>query len=148
MITVSKRPLICLLALGCSMLLCSCTKMRYAQTSLGQALTTPIKQNAQGIPVEIICNEGTVCAEVEVLSVNVEQSNAGAVQVLLHNRTGKSVLVQIGLWVLSPQGALLDETPFESVPLEPRQERMWQAQGVYQQNAKLQVRLRAATPRF
>ncbi|MEM7589762.1 MAG: hypothetical protein AAF320_06380 [Myxococcota bacterium] len=146
--TCMKQLSVCFVMLTCTVTLFGCTKMRYAQTSIGQALTTPVKQNAQGIPVEVICNEGTVCAEVEVLSVNVEQHDAGAVQVLLHNRTGKSVLVQVGLWVLSPQGALLDETPFESVPLEPRQERMWQAQGVYRQNAKLQVRLRAATPRF
>lgn len=146
--TYVKQRVVCLCMLGCAVTWIGCTKMRYAQTSIGQALTTPVKQNAQGIPVEIICNEGTVCAEVEVLSVNVQQRDAGAVQVLLHNRTGKSVLVQVGLWVLSTQGALLDETPFESVPLEPRQERMWQARGVYRQNAKLQVRLRAATPRF
>ena len=145
-----SRPKFCLCvaALGCVVVLCGCTKMRYAQTSIGQAFTTPVKQNAQGIPIEVICNEGTVCAEVEVFRVHVQQRDAGAVQVLLHNRTGKSVLVQVGLWVLSPQGALLDETPFESVALEPRQERMWQARGVYRQNAKLQVRLRAATPRL
>ena len=126
----------------------SCTRARYARTSLGQALTTPVKQAAQNVPVEVICNEGTVCAEVEVLSVSVEQQPGGQIQALLHNRTGKSVAVQASVWVLSAQGAMLDQTPFETIALEPRQERMWIAGGVYQPKAKLQVRLRATTPRY
>ncbi|MEM7588819.1 MAG: hypothetical protein AAF320_01450 [Myxococcota bacterium] len=75
-----KRPFVCFLMLTCAVTLFGCTKMRYAQTSVGQALTTPVKQNAQGIPVEVICNEGTVCAEVEVFSVNVEQRDAGLIR--------------------------------------------------------------------
>lgn len=128
----------------CCVGMIGCTKARYAQTNIGQALTTPVRQTfTGGVSGEVICNEGTVCADVEVLRVHADPRDGGGVQVLLHNRTGKSVNVQIALWVLSPEGALLDQTPFQDVPLPPRQEKMWETANIHRAGAKLQVRLRA-----
>jgi hypothetical protein len=119
----------------------ACAQARYAQTSVEQAVDNPVTQSyAWG---EVHCPQGTVCAEIEVLRVDIEPRTGGRIEVTLHNRTGESVVAQIALEILDAQGVRLDKTNFQDVPLAPRQEQVWDMPGVYQENAKVRVVMRA-----
>lgn len=119
-----------------------CTSMRYGQTAMGQAIDSPVT-----IPFawgEVFCGRGVVCAEVEVLRVDFDNRKGGRVEVLLHNRTGSSVVVQVSLEMMDASGARLDSSNFQNVALPPRQEKYWEMPGIYQPGAKIRVVLRQA----
>ena len=118
-----------------------CAQARYAQTGIGGAIDNPVTQTYDW--GEVYCGQGTVCAEIEVRQVNIEDKDGGRIQVILHNRTGLQVAGQIKLEILDGGGATLDETAFENVPLQPRQETSWEMPGIYRQGAKVRVSLRA-----
>jgi hypothetical protein len=119
----------------------ACAQARYAQTGVGQAIDNPVTQTYPW--GEVYCGQGTVCAEIEVRRVDVEDRDGGRVQVTLHNRTGAQVAAQIQLQILDGSGTELDSTAFENVPLQPRQETTYEMPGVYRQGAKVRVVLRA-----
>ena len=118
----------------------SCAQTRYATTSIEQAIDNPVTQTYDW--GEVYCGRGTVCAEVEVLRVDIEHRDGGRIQLVLHNRTGDQVSVQIGLEILDANGARLDQTSFQDVGLQPRQERSWEMPGIFRQGAKVRVVLR------
>jgi hypothetical protein len=119
----------------------ACAQVRYAQTEVGQAVDNPVTQTYPW--GEVYCGQGTVCAEIEVRRVDVEDVDGGRVQVTLHNRTGEQVAAQIQLQILDAAGTELDATNFENIPLQPRQETTYEMPGVYRQGAKVRVVLRA-----
>jgi hypothetical protein len=121
----------------------ACAQVRYAQTEVGQTIDNPVTQTYPW--GEVYCGQGTVCAEIEVRRVDVEDEDGGRVQVTLHNRTGEQVAAQIQLQILDGTGAELDSTNFENVPLQPRQEMTYEMPGVYRKGAKVRVVLRAKT---
>jgi hypothetical protein len=117
-----------------------CAQVRYGQTGIGQAIDNPVTQEfAWG---EVYCGQGTVCAEVEVLRVDFEDRDGGRVEVTLHNRTGERVAVQIGLEILAANGTRLDKSTFQDLPLQPRQEAVWEMPGIYKKGARIRVSLR------
>lgn len=121
--------------------LVGCTQMRYAQTSVGQFF-----YNSQTVPFnggEVICGDGRVCGEVEVVRVDIEPANKGRIDVTLHNRTGDKVAVQVAIEILAANGSRLDYTTFQNVPLQPRQETVWSMPGIYREGAGVKVVLRA-----
>lgn len=119
----------------------ACAQVRYAQTSIGQAINNPVtREFAWG---EVYCGQGTVCSEIEVISVDIEKRDGGRIDVRLHNRTGNFAAVQIALEIVAPNGTKLDDTNFEDVGISPRQERLWSMPGIYKNNAKVRVMLRA-----
>lgn len=117
-----------------------CAQVRYAQTSVGQAVDNPVVITADW--GEVSCGRGTVCAEVEVLRVDTEQRDMGRIDVLLHNRTTGPVAVQVTLEVLGPDGIVVDRTNAEDVALEALQERSFTMPGIYRPNHKVRVLLR------
>src|SRR5688572_8690484 len=120
--------------------LTACAQMRYGQTSIGQAIDNPVTQEfAWG---EVYCGQGTVCAEVEVLRVDIDDRDGGRVEVTLHNRTSEKVAVQIALEIVAENGTRLDKSTFQEVPLAPRQEAVWEMPGIYRKGARVRVSLR------
>lgn len=130
-----------LLSLFVATFLLSCAQARYARTSLEQSIDNPVTQTYEW--GEVQCYQGTVCAEVEVLRIDVEPRDGGKVELTLHNRTGESVALQVALEILDPQGVRLDMTNYEDVALPPRQEQVWSMPGVARQGAKIRVLMRA-----
>ncbi len=120
-----------------------CAQMRYAQTSIGQAIDNPV--TVQFPWGEVYCGRGTVCAEIEVLRVDFEKRNGGRVEVTLHNRTGLSLSGQIALEIVAETGARLDSTMFQNIALPPRQEFVWEMPGIYHVGGKIRVLLRQRT---
>jgi len=118
-----------------------CAQVRYAQTDLEQAIDNPVTKTFPW--GEVYCGRGTVCAEVEVLRVDIEPNDGGAVEVTLHNRTAHQAAVQIALEIKDADGVRLDQTPYENIGVEPRGEAVWRFPGVYQENAQVRVLLRA-----
>lgn len=115
--------------------------MKYGSTSIGQAF-----HGEKRIPFEwgeVYCGQGQICAEVEVLRVDFEDRDGGRVEVTLHNRTGSQVAAQVSLEILSENGARLDSSRFQDVPLQPRQETVFEMPGIYKRGAKVRVIIRA-----
>ena len=129
-----------LISLFVAATLLGCAQARYARTSIEQAVDNPVTQSFEW--GEVHCPRGTVCAEIEVLRVDIEQRDGGRIEVTLHNRTGDAVAAQIAIEILDASGARLDMTNYEDVPLEPRQETVWDMPGVYQSGAKVRLLLR------
>jgi hypothetical protein len=117
-----------------------CAQARYARTSIEQAVDNPVTQTFEW--GEVHCPRGTVCAEIEVLRVDIEQRDGGRIEVTLHNRTHITVAAQIAIEILDANGARLDMTNYEDVPLEPRQETVWDMPGIYQPGAKVRLLMR------
>jgi hypothetical protein len=132
------KKLIC--AVIASLGLIGCASMKYGSTSLGQAFHGEKKIAYDW--GEVYCGEGTVCAEVEVLRVDFENRDDGRVEVTLHNRTGSQVAVQISLEILADNGSRLDSSGWQDVPLQPRQETVYDLPGVYKRGGKIRVMLR------
>lgn len=130
-----------LLGLLAAATLMSCAQARYARTSIEQTIDNPVTQTYDW--GEVQCYQGTVCAEVEVLSVDIEPRDGGKIELTLHNRTGESVAVQVALEILDADGVRLDMTNYEDVGLPPRQEQVWSMPGVARQGAFVRVLMRA-----
>ncbi len=122
-------------------LLVSCAQARYARTGIEQTIDNPVTQSYDW--GEVQCYQGTVCAEVEILRIDIEPRDGGKVELTLHNRTGESVAVQVALEILDADGVRLDITNYEDVALPPRQEQVWSMPGVARQNARVRVLMRA-----
>jgi len=135
---LKTRVMFALLGLG---LMMSCAQARYARTGIEQTIDNPVTQSYKW--GEVQCYQGTVCAEVEVLRIDIEPRDGGKVELTLHNRTGKSVAVQVALEILDDQGVRLDITNYEDVALPPRQEQVWSMPGIARQGAKVRVLMRA-----
>jgi hypothetical protein len=135
-----KMILIRFLGVMVFLLLQGCAQMRYAQTSIGQAIDSPVTVSFSW--GEVYCGRGQVCAEVEVKRVDFEKRNGGRVEVTLHNRTGLSLSAQIALEIVSETGARLDSTMFQNIALPPRQEIVWEMPGIYHEGGKIRVLLR------
>jgi hypothetical protein len=134
------RLLFCSAALVLGLAASGCAQVRYAETALGQAVDNPVT-----IPAswgEVYCGRGVICAEVEVLRVDHEDRDGGAVDVVLHNRTGEARAIQIALEVLTTEGVKVDSTNFQDVGIEARQERTWTMPGLYRVGHRLRVVLR------
>ena len=126
-----------LLALSLS----ACTQFRYGQTALGKVVVTSTNKKFNWGFVH--CGDGRVCAEVAVKRVDIDHRDGGEVIVTLENRTSKQVAVQIALEILDSNNALLDQTTPQNVAIQPRQTKRWDMPGIYQENAKVKVILRA-----
>jgi len=130
-----------LIALGLMSLLgSSCTQSKYAQTSVSQAISSPVTTTFPW--GEVYCGHGEVCAEVEVVRVDVQNKDGGRVEVILHNRTFSTVAVQISLEIIDENGAATDRTNFYNVPLQPRQEKPWHMPNLMKKDHKVRVSLR------
>ena len=119
----------------------SCAQVRYAETGIGQAIDNPVTQTYDW--GEVHCGRGTICAEVEVLRVDMENAENGKVEVTLHNRTDHQSGLQIAVEIRDANGARLDNTPYQNVAVEPRGETVFDFPGIYQPGAKVRVLLRA-----
>ncbi len=122
--------------------LISCTPMKRAQTSLARSITGSDAIKVGGH--EVYCSEGKVCAEVEVLSIWVEDRDGGKVRVVLKNRTGNTALVQVRMEVRAANGEVLTETRPENVPLPATQEKSYEMNGVARKGASVRVILNTA----
>jgi len=91
---------------------------------------------------EVYCGQGAVCTEVEVVRVDFEDRDGGRIEVTLHNRTGSQIAVQVGLEVLAANGSRLDSSRFEDVPLQPRQESVFEMPNIYKRGGTIRVSLR------
>ncbi|MBL92216.1 MAG: hypothetical protein CMH56_10470 [Myxococcales bacterium] len=118
-----------------------CAQVRYAETGLGQAIDNPVTQTYDW--GEVHCGRGTICAEVEVLRVDMENTENGKVEVTLHNRTDHQSGLQIAVEIRADNGTRLDSTPYQNVAVEPRGETVFDFPGIYQPGAKVRVLLRA-----
>ncbi len=90
---------------------------------------------------EVYCGSGVVCAEVEVLSLSAENRDGGTVDVVLHNRTGEARAIQVAL-VIDSKGVKVDETNFQDLAFEARQERTFSMPGINRTGHQLRVVLR------
>lgn len=117
-----------------------CAQVRYAETAVGGAIDNPVTVPASW--GEVYCGRGVVCAEVEVLTVNAENRDGGTVDVVLHNRTGEARAIQVALEVIDSKGVKVDETNFQDLALEARQERTWSMPGINRTGHQLRVVLR------
>ncbi len=139
-IMMKGNKLYLLLSLGLLMS-SGCAQMRRGETGLQKAI-----DNATTISAdwgEVYCGEGTVCSEVDVRRVDIEQRDGGVIQVLLYNRTGYQSGFQIALEVLDANGALLDRTNYEDFGLQPRVEGRYEMPGIARANSKVRVLLRS-----
>jgi hypothetical protein len=136
-----SRFLIIAMAFVCLASLSACVGARYARTSVGQAFVGEVRiEQPWG---EVLCGDGRVCAEAEVTRVDFEKRDGGRVEVTLHNRTGVSLIVQIALEIYKDDGAVLDRTTFQNLPIPPRQDQSWSMPGIYRSGAKVRVILRS-----
>ena len=119
----------------------ACAQVRYAETAVGGAIDNPVTVAASW--GEVYCGRGVVCAEVEVVRVDAENRDGGAVDVTLHNRTGEARAVQVSLEVVDDHGVTVDATNFEDIALEARQQRTFTMKGVHRVDHKLRVIVRA-----
>lgn len=133
-------PLAAFVVAGTATLGTGCAQLRYAGTEIGQAVDNPVTQQYSW--GEVYCGRGTVCAEVEVRRVDIEQRDGGEVAVFFHNRTGDSLAVQVSLEVLDQNGAKVDGTNFEDMGLAPRQEREFRMPGIARPGHKVRVLIR------
>jgi hypothetical protein len=117
-----------------------CAQVRYAETAVGGAIDNPVTVPAAW--GEVYCGRGVVCAEVEVLSLSAENRDGGTVDVLLHNRTGEARAIQVALEVIDSKGVKVDETNFQDLALEARQERTFSMPGINRTGHQLRVVLR------
>ena len=79
----------------------------------------------------------------EVLRVDMENTENGKVEVTLHNRTDHQSGLQIAVEIRADNGTRLDSTPYQNVAVEPRGETVFDFPGIYQPGAKVRVLLRA-----
>ena len=93
---------------------------------------------------EIYCSQGRVCAEIDVLKIDVEDKDGGKVKITLKNRTGDTSLIQIHLQVIGADGDILTETKPENFTLPPTQEKIYQMPGVARKNSHVRVFLNLA----
>lgn len=120
-----------------------CVKAKYAKTTIGQ--TFHKAENQEFAWGEVYCGDGEVCAEVEVVRVDVENRDGGRVDVTLHNRTGDQVAVQIAIEILAANGSMVDRTNFYNVALQPRQEQFWTMPGIMKAEHKVRISLRTVS---
>lgn len=121
----------------------SCTPLKRAQTGMARAIA-----GSETISVdnhEVYCSEGKVCAEVEVLTIDVEDRDGGKVTVNLKNRTGNTALVQIHLQIKDRMsGRIYTETRAENVAIKPTEEKIYEMPGLYKKGALVRVLLNVA----
>ncbi len=137
---VSMKNLVILIL--ASLFFTSCTPMKQAQTSIARGIggSKVIEVNGH----EVYCSQGRVCAEVDVLSIDADNSDYGKVRVTFKNRTGDSVLVKIKLEIRNENNGMLDETRPENFPIPPTQEATYEYSGISRKNSKVRVLLNAA----
>lgn len=134
---------LCLFIGGLLLVGLSCTPLKKAQTGMARAIAGHETKQVSG--QEVYCSEGKVCAEVDVLSIHVEDKDGGKVKVTLKNRTGNHALVQIRLQIIKREsGEVLVETRPENVALPPTQEKLYEMPGVYKHGALVRVLLNTA----
>lgn len=134
---------ILLIAIGCMLLVSSCTPMKRMQTGIarGVAGSDVIKVNGH----EVYCSQGEVCSEVDVLAIAVEDRDGGKVRVTLKNRTGNTALIQIRLQIkAAASGEVLTETRAENVAIPATQEKIYEMPGVYTKGAVVRVLMNTA----
>ena len=120
----------------------SCTPLKRAQTGIARKIGGSEVIVVDGH--EVYCSQGRVCAEVDVLSILVEDRDGGKVRVVLKNRTGNTALVAIRIEIKNALGEVLTETRPEQVALPATQEKTYEMPGVYKKGASVRVLLNAA----
>src|SRR5260221_8867269 len=83
----------------------ACTPLKRAQTGITRGIEGSSEIKVGGH--EVYCSQGRVCAEVEVVSIAVEDRDNGKVRVTLKNQTDNTALVQITLQIRSAHGEVL-----------------------------------------
>lgn len=124
------------------LLAASCTPLKRAQTGIARGIGGSEVIMVDGH--EVYCSQGRVCAEVDVLSISVEDRDGGKVRVVLKNRTGNNALLAIRLEIKSASGEVLTETRPEQVALPATQEKTYEMPGVYKKGATVRVLLNTA----
>jgi hypothetical protein len=125
---------------GLVLIMSSCTQLRYGTTSIETAFDNPITiKESWG---EVYCGRGTVCAEVEVRRVDIEHRDGGRIEVTVHNRTGNAAAVQIALEILNEDGARVDSTTFQNLPVAPKSEAIYAMDNIFRVGKKVRVVLR------
>ncbi len=124
------------------LLAASCTPLKRAQTGIARGIGGSEVIMVDGH--EVYCSQGRVCAEVDVLSISVEDRDGGKVRVVLKNRTGNNALVAVRLEIKSASGEVLTETRPEQVALPATQEKTYEMPGVYKKGATVRVLLNTA----
>lgn len=113
------RTALASLSLLSLLLFTGCTLTKQAQTGVAEWVEGD--QNKTFEWGEFVCHEGPVCAELELIRVQISDENEN-VSVRLRNRTHKGLAVQLSLEWLSEQGATRDQTRFHDLPIAPHQE--------------------------
>lgn len=124
------------------LLLASCTPMKRAQTSLARGITGSNTIEVNGH--EVYCSEGKVCAEIDVLSIWVEDRDGGKVRVVLKNRTGNDALVQLRMEIRAASGEVLMETRPKNIPIPSTEEKSYELSGVARKGATVRILLNTA----
>ena len=113
------RPQFLLLSLALSLCSSGCTLSKQAQVGVTEALIG--NQNQSYDWGEFVCYEGPVCAQLELVRVQISDENEN-ISVRLRNRTPKNLALQLSLEWLSEKGATRDQTRFHDLPIAPHQE--------------------------
>jgi hypothetical protein len=100
--------------------LAACTPLRQVTVETDEAIVGQVNE-ARDFG-RVVCFEGPVCKDLEVRRVQVDRDE-GPVAVVLRNRTGEMLAVQVSLEVVERDGARAETTRFTDVAMAPRQER-------------------------
>jgi hypothetical protein len=120
-------------ALGCTS---TQTALRVVTTSVDDAA---VAADDWG---EVVCGRGAVCADVQVVRVDVLAQPAGSVSVTLHNRSSDPIAAQVELEVIDRQGIVIDATNWQDVALEARQAHRFVVPAIAQPGHRIRVSLR------
>jgi hypothetical protein len=115
-------------ALGCTS---TQTALRVVTTSVDDAA---VAADDWG---EVVCGRGAVCADVQVVRVDVLAQPAGSVSVTLHNRSSDPIAAQVELEVI-----VIDATNWQDVALEARQAHRFVVPAIAQPGHRIRVSLR------
>lgn len=99
--------------------LVACTPARDAIRTTGGAIVGQVHESPD-VDAKVRCFEGPVCKDIEVRRIQVEKD--GPVIVVLRNRSGDALSVQVQLEWVRDDGGRDDVTRFHSVAMAPRQE--------------------------
>jgi hypothetical protein len=91
---------------------------------------------------EVVCGRGALCADVQVVRVDVLSDPPGSVSVTLHNRSSAPIAAQVELEVIDDQGIVIDATNWQDVPLEARQAHRFVVPAIAQPGHRIRVSLR------
>lgn len=119
-----------------------CTGLKRSQTAVSRGIMGHVDKEVSGH--RVVCSQGPVCSEVDVLRISAEDRDNGKVSVTLENRTGNTALVQVVLEIVDASGEMLTSTRPENVSIPGHKSTVYSMPGVYKKGAMVRVKLNVA----